>query len=245
MFGKIDAIDLSLLLHLVVFLFTNAWIWLGIAFLLSSLVFYLIAISWLELSYVLPIHASSYVLDALFAWLILGERISEARWISTLSIAIGVLFVGLSEVSSINQAARKKEKSDRIFQLFPFSFGLYLSKTWLAVIVLSLADSAGDLFLAIGMKQVGQVRIKPGRIFKLIHQIVTTPAIIWGISCQAIAFAIFISVLTWADLSFVRPATALTYVFSLLGARYILKEKVAARRLIGIVFIGIGIFIHQ
>ena len=57
-------------------------------------------------------------------------------------------------------------------------------------------------------------------------KVITNPIIISGITCQGIAFFSFISVLSWADISFVRPATALTYIISMLGAKLILKEDI-------------------
>ncbi|KOP23185.1 hypothetical protein AMR41_27470 [Hapalosiphon sp. MRB220] len=245
-FGNITAINPHILLQLGLYVFTNPWIWLGIGFLVTSLAIYLIAISRMNLSYVLPIHASSYVLNAVLAWLILGEKISVLRWASTVLIAIGVLLVGVSQSKLTRHGKKRKEKNPNVMLLLGlFPFGIYLSKTWFAVIVLSLADSAGDLLLAIGMKQIGQIKIQPiGQMLRLMVKIITHPIILLGITCQAIAFFTFISVLTWADVSFVRPATALTYIFSMIGARYILKEKMVTEQLIGIMLIATGIAIH-
>ncbi len=55
----------------------------------------------------------------------------------------------------------------------------------------------------------------------------------------------FITVLSWADISFVRPATALTYLFSMLGAKLMLRETFKREKLIGITLIGIGVVLHQ
>jgi uncharacterized membrane protein len=248
-FGEMNPLDPSLWLPLLVYLLTNPWIWLGVLTLIVSLGLYLTAISRLDLSYVLPIHSFSYVLNTLFAWWLLNEHISAMRWMSTSLISLGVLLVGLSQGKTIFQEKKQSRKAKIIsknipFFLFPLS--LSLSKTWLAVIILSVADAAGDLFLALGMKQIGKVKRLPlKQMLYLIRQILTNPIILSGILCQAIAFATFISVLSWADISFVRPATALTYIISLLGAKFILKEKIARGRLIGIIFIGFGVLIHR
>lgn len=252
-FGTITAFDPALLLHLIVFLFTNPWIWLGIAFLLSSLGFYLIAISRMDLSYVLPIHASSYVLNAVLASLILGEQVTLHRWMSTALIAFGVLLVSLSgkysSTAAKNAATKNKDAAKEMLPALLFPLGIYLSRTWIAVIILSLADAAGDLFLAMGMKRLGEVRTQQLRsvssILNLIRRILTNPIILSGICCQTIAFISFTLVLSWADISFVRPATSLAYVFSLLGAYYVLKEQVVLQRLIGITLIGVGVALHR
>ncbi len=72
----------------------NPWTWLALALLVASLIFYLVALSRLELSYVLPLIASNYVLTTLAAWLVLGDRVSPSRWIGTVLITCGVMLVG-------------------------------------------------------------------------------------------------------------------------------------------------------
>ncbi|MFM7575611.1 MAG: hypothetical protein ACKO5Q_01520, partial [Microcystaceae cyanobacterium] len=96
-FGTVNPFDLPSLMPLAIFLLTNVWIWLAIFFLVTSLGFYLIAVSRLDLSYVLPIHAFSYVVNAIFAGWLLQEVITPMRWFSTAIISLGVLFVGLSK----------------------------------------------------------------------------------------------------------------------------------------------------
>lgn len=108
--GEVNTLNPLLVLKLGSRVLTNPWIILGVAFLIASLLLYLAAISRLDLSYVLPITESSYVLTTLFAWLMLGEKISVARWVGTLTISVGVLIVGLSESS---KATRFRSKISR------------------------------------------------------------------------------------------------------------------------------------
>ena len=248
-FGVVNPLDFSNFLPLGLYLITNIWIWIGLSFLIISLVLYLTAISRLDLSFVLPIHSFSYVVNAIFAGLLLGEHISEMRWLSTFIISFGVLFVGLSQQFSDKSLREKKTvtkiKSSNI-PLFFLPLGFSLSKTWLAVIILSLADSAGDLLLASCMKKIGKIeRMSIKEALQLTYKIITNSSILSVIACQGIAFFMFITVLSWADISFVRPATALTYLFSMLGAKLILRETFTREKLIGISLIGIGVVLHQ
>ncbi|WP_052128214.1 EamA family transporter [Neosynechococcus sphagnicola] len=87
--------------------FSNLWVLLGVLSMIASLLLYLVAISRLDLSYVLPILASNYVLTTLVGWLILGEKVSAPRWIGTLLITAGVLMVGLSEHARNSKRSRK------------------------------------------------------------------------------------------------------------------------------------------
>lgn len=246
-FGVFDLSNPWILPHLITYVLTNIWIILGITVLIISLSLYLTAISDLDLSYVLPIHASSYVLNGIFAWSFLGESISFSRWASTLLIAFGVLFVGLSDskTSQVNPPKTTKIQVQN-FPLFLLPFSLAVSQTWLAIFAISLSDSAGDVLLALGMKKVGKLESFPLKsMVKSVTKIITNPLIISGITCQALAFFCFIAVLSWADISLVRPATALTYVMSMLGAKFLLKEKIQQAKLMGIVLIALGVLTHR
>lgn len=58
---------------------------------------------------------------------------------------------------------------------------------------------------------------------------------------MAITFFSFLTVLSWADLSFVFPATSLVYVVGTLGAKFILKETVTAQRWAGTALVCLGV----
>ncbi len=79
---------------------TNPWVVVGVAALLGYFVCYLTALSRLDLSYVLPMAASSYLLTSGVAWAVLGERISPLRWLGTGLIAVGLVFVQTSTLAS-------------------------------------------------------------------------------------------------------------------------------------------------
>lgn len=106
LFGAVTSYQGPALLALLVYLFTSAWIWLGVVTLVCSLLLYLVAVSRLDLSLVLPLLASSYLLNAGLAWLMLGEQVSALRWIGTLLIALGVYVVFHSERQRQRRAAR-------------------------------------------------------------------------------------------------------------------------------------------
>ena len=96
-FGEVNLVNFESWMPLIIYLLTNFWIWLGVIFLMLSLGLYLTVISKLDLSYVLSIHSSTYLLNALFAWLILDETISNMRFFGTLFITIGVFLMIMSE----------------------------------------------------------------------------------------------------------------------------------------------------
>lgn len=77
----------------VIFAITNPWVALGILFLLGFFVTYNTALSWADLTYVLPATSLSYVLLAFIAKFMLNEQISLTRWLGILLISSGVGFV--------------------------------------------------------------------------------------------------------------------------------------------------------
>jgi uncharacterized membrane protein len=71
------------------------WVSLGICLLIAWMISRMFLLSWADLSYVLPVTAFGYVLNALFGRWFLGEQITAARWSGTLLIMAGVILVGL------------------------------------------------------------------------------------------------------------------------------------------------------
>lgn len=73
----------------------NPWVSLGICLLILWLISKMLLLSWADLSYVLPVTAFGYVLNALLGRVFLGEHVTAARWAGTLLIMAGVILVGL------------------------------------------------------------------------------------------------------------------------------------------------------
>jgi drug/metabolite transporter (DMT)-like permease len=89
---QVGAITLARLPH-IIFSILNPWVGLGILFLLGFFAAYMTALSWADLTYVLPATSLGYVLLALIAKFLLHEQISPARWLGIALISAGVGFV--------------------------------------------------------------------------------------------------------------------------------------------------------
>ena len=72
---------------------TNPWVIVGILCLIGFFASYLSALSWADLTFVLPSTAFGYVVIALLSHFWLGEHISIYRWTGILLIVCGVGFV--------------------------------------------------------------------------------------------------------------------------------------------------------
>ena len=80
-------------LTLVSSVFQNRYIFLGVFFLSIFFFLYLAALSWADLSFVLPLTAVSYLFAALLAKFFLKEEVSRYRWAGTIVIVIGIAMI--------------------------------------------------------------------------------------------------------------------------------------------------------
>ena len=110
--GGAGALSRSTLLDFGLHTVTNPCVLLGVTLLIAFFILYLTALSRLDLSFVLPMTAATYVLTALFSWLILRETISPARWAGTLAVTVGILLVGASEQRAAKQRSAGRASAD-------------------------------------------------------------------------------------------------------------------------------------
>jgi drug/metabolite transporter (DMT)-like permease len=112
------------------------------------------------------------------------------------------------------------------------------ARRYLVLLILVLGSTLGDVFLSHGMKQIGQITIS--RWHDLLFAI-TNPSIILGILLLLVFFASYLSALSWADLSYLMPATAFGTVLTALLARFTLREHIPVTRWTGILMITFGV----
>jgi|ERR1017187_4674778 drug/metabolite transporter (DMT)-like permease len=109
---------------------------------------------------------------------------------------------------------------------------------YLILLAVMLSVSVGDTLLSHGMRQVGPVSV--GHLGLLLVAI-RNPWVITGILCLLGFFASYLTALSWADLTFVLPATAFGYVVVALLSKFWLHETVSLYRWAGIVLIVCGV----
>jgi len=114
--------------------------------------------------------------------------------------------------------------------------------TALMVLMVVFSNSAGDVLLTRGMKQTGDISaVERRKIRATIRQIAGNPNFILGVACLAVSFLSFLTVLSWANLSFVVPATAIVYLVTVLGAKFFLKEQIDPMRWAGTFLVCLGV----
>jgi len=75
---------------------TNPWVLVGLACYVGGTLFWLIALSRADLSFVYPFATLSMALIVVSSWLIFGESVSTLRFMGIATIAVGVLIVARS-----------------------------------------------------------------------------------------------------------------------------------------------------
>lgn len=113
------------------------------------------------------------------------------------------------------------------------SFRKYL--VLLAVIVFA---ACGDVSLSRGMKSFGAVTLAnlSGLLTALLN-----PGVVLGILLLILFLVSYLTALSWADLTYVLPASAVSYVLMVLLARFFLHENVTIWRWLGVALITVGV----
>ena len=111
------------------------------------------------------------------------------------------------------------------------------AKTRLFAILTILSNVAGNSALTKGMQQLGGIGNSPlALIGALFH-----PWVALGVALLIVWTLTHMALLSWADLSYVMPVTALSYVVTAFAARLLLNEYISMERWIGIVLITAGV----
>jgi drug/metabolite transporter (DMT)-like permease len=111
---------------------------------------------------------------------------------------------------------------------------------FLSIVV--LAGTSGEIFVAHAMKQAARKQaLIPSGVSALLER-GFRPAAMWiGLALQALAFFALLVLLSWADVSFVVPATALSYVVGAAGSALFLRERVDRTRWAGVALVCLGV----
>ena len=72
---------------------TNPYVFIGLIIYIAGTVFWLAALSRVDLSYAYPFASLSYVVMLVASWMMFGEQITLSRIIGTVVIGIGVLLI--------------------------------------------------------------------------------------------------------------------------------------------------------
>ncbi len=111
-------------------------------------------------------------------------------------------------------------------------------RKYLVLAGITVFSTGGDSLLASGMKELGSVSLHnvSGLLLAILN-----PWVAVGIFFLLAFFSCYMSALSWADLTYVLPATSLAYVLVALVGRFRLHEAISPTRWLGIALIAAGV----
>ncbi|MGA8145575.1 MAG: EamA family transporter [Candidatus Acidiferrales bacterium] len=117
-------------------------------------------------------------------------------------------------------------------------------KTFFLLLVMILFGPLGDVLLSKGMKDLGKIPgWSPTELAHVFLAVFSSGTIWLGIGSLLGFFIAYTLVLSWADYSYVQPASSLAYGIVALLGHFLLGEKVSPLRWAGILVICCGVLI--
>jgi hypothetical protein len=123
------------------------------------------------------------------------------------------------------------------------SAGLHF-KTYLLISLMVLFGPLGNVLLGKGMKRIGAASIgTPAAALDVLSRVLTSGTIWLGIASLITFFVAYMLVLSWADYSYVQPASSVAYGMVALLAHFMLREVVTPTRWAGVLLICLGVLV--
>ncbi len=116
-------------------------------------------------------------------------------------------------------------------------------KTYLLILLMVIFGPLGNVLLGKGMKRIGPVNIRAAEALDLLSRVLTSGTIWLGIASLITFFVAYMLVLSWADYSYVQPASSVAYGMVALLAHFVLREVVTPMRWVGVVIICLGVVV--
>jgi len=107
-----------------------------------------------------------------------------------------------------------------------------------------VSGTAGELCVSRAMKSVGEVHdFRPRSILRFVLQSLRLPWMWLGIALMGMGFFSLLAILSFQEVSFVVPVSALSYAAGAFGAKAFLGERINRNRWVGIAVVCIGVTI--
>jgi drug/metabolite transporter (DMT)-like permease len=116
-------------------------------------------------------------------------------------------------------------------------------KTYVLIVLMVLFGATGDVLLSKGMRETGGIALKSaGSILDGLTRSFQNRVVWMGMGSLIVFFLCYLLVLSWADYSFVSPASASSYAVVTLLGWMLLGETVTSVRWLGVAVICLGVF---
>lgn len=120
----------------------------------------------------------------------------------------------------------------------------YHFKTYILILMIVVFAPLGNVLLSKGMKNVGPAtHWAPSDLWSVLVRICSSGYIWLGVASLLTFFVAYMLVLTWADYSYVQPASSFSYAMVALLGYVLLGEMISALRWFGVAVICLGVLI--
>jgi drug/metabolite transporter (DMT)-like permease len=115
-------------------------------------------------------------------------------------------------------------------------------RTALLLLIVVLAGTSGEIAVTHAMKRIGDVHgFAPRTVLRALGRAFRLPTMWLGVALIATGFFSMLILLSWENVSFVVPATSLSYAVGALGAKLVLGERVSRVRWMGVLLVILGV----
>lgn len=105
-----------------------------------------------------------------------------------------------------------------------------------------VAGTGGELCLSRAMKSMGEIHdFRPRALLRFVGRAIQLPWLWAGISLMALGFFSLLAILSFLEVSFVVPVSALSYAAGAFGAKLFLGERITRHRWAGIAIVTLGV----
>jgi uncharacterized membrane protein len=123
------------------------------------------------------------------------------------------------------------------------STGLH-AKTVLLILLMVTFGPLGNALLGKGMKSIGTITIRTfPALLHVLYQVFSSGTIWLGMLSLLMFLLSYMLVLSWADYSYVQPASSFAYGVIALWGHFLLHETITPTRWIGVLIICAGVFV--
>jgi drug/metabolite transporter (DMT)-like permease len=117
-------------------------------------------------------------------------------------------------------------------------------REFLILTLLVVSGTGGELCVSHAMKKIGEVHdFSPLALIKFIFRALRVGWMWLGVAMMALAFFSLLAMLSFENVSFVVPVTALSYAAGAVGAAIFLRERINTQRWVGVAIVCVGVTI--
>ena len=111
-------------------------------------------------------------------------------------------------------------------------------------LIIIVAGTGGELCVTRAMKDIGEVHdFRPAALLRFMRRAFLVGWMWIGIAMMTVAFFALLAALSFENVSFVVPVTALSYGAGAVGAMLFLRERISLQRWVGVLIVCAGVTI--